>query len=202
MSDFGTGKQYWLRNLKSLIITTGFAQEQFTGMPCPPGVPKSLRKGPEGPVSHARANIFLADMDPQTGKPNRIIVFGTNLWDSRPGWAFSRKEFIDCEFPSGNKKWVVFTLPITAYDYRVTDRSGAISSSRLNNETYKEPRQFEWDVLPVVLDRLKACLGSNADLSNLKLISAYFGNETFNSTIVVSTWINPRLKLVLKDSGM
>ncbi len=203
MPDFRSGKHYWLRNLKAIIVDTGFAPEKFRGIPCPPNVPVPQRRGKKAmltPVAWAHANLTFAQIDPTTSKHIRNIIFGTYLWDSRQGWSSKKKSFINCDFPIGSGRSSVIILPVTRYDYQIDGTPlQEIEQEEHDNQVYSTPRRFEWDLLPTMREELQTCLGSDADMTKMKLIHASFGIETRNSTEVISFFVNPKIGLVMKD---
>jgi hypothetical protein len=50
----------------------------------------------------------------------------------------------------------------------------------------------------IAKEDLGKCFGPGFDINSLKITAAYFGHEVFNSALVVSTFVDPKIGLVFK----
>lgn len=186
-----------LRNLQRLTMKVGIATPHYQEYPCPPDTPKPVKapKTPNNPVAHAVLYLFLTDPDQVSPNGRRTVLIGANLWDSRAGWSRPKKAFINCDFPSGNKKWVVVTQPVTAFKTR--DGKGN-QVPEPDNAISKKAHHYEWDLLPEIDEMLNRCSAEGSDYSDMKIIGAYFGNEVYNGVSVTNEFFDPQIILEAK----
>ncbi|MBP9758248.1 hypothetical protein KBD45_01025 [Candidatus Dojkabacteria bacterium] len=180
-TNYFTDSKYFLNSYNKLELSFGVRISNYSQSICPANILDPVTKTTD-PVAQSMIGLMFTEIDPKTNLGLASVFYQLMLYDSREEYrTYEKGRNTDCKLSnstSGGYPFILIDNSLAYYGQNYPKMNG-------------EASYYNFNLLPQIIEGIRTCRSSQADLSKYRFTGFFLSTETMNTAGIETDFINP-----------